>query len=167
MAEQEIGSPVEGPYGRAASFDATSAPATLVAYLIDAPGFHPLWSQYVLSVVTLADVEGVPPATLKFPGATHELLVIALNPDAGPQTVESLATGAAAGRIQYLTPVNIAEQYEATDDEMTQLAWLACRGVVLGALNPETADAPTRIRQNWLTACVKTLAHLRGEEHAP
>lgn len=48
---------------------------------------------------------------------------------------------------------------------MTELAWLCGRGVVYGLLNPETADAPERIREAWLAACVRTLAHMRGEEH--
>jgi hypothetical protein len=162
---------VAGPYGEAHCLEVpASAPATLLWWLITAPAYHPLWSQYVLSVVTLEDVPGTRPATLHFPGATHELGVLALNPGNPPErlTAEELQRRADAGEgFSYLLPVNIAHQFTATDDEMRQLAELACAGVVNGALNPETADAPTRIREEWLTACVKTLAHIRGEEHAP
>lgn len=162
---------VSGPYGQAVNLEVpSSAPATLLWWLITAPAYHPLWSQYVLSVVTLEDKPGVPPADLHYPGATHELLVLALNPGEPPSrvTAEQLAEGVEAGKgFQYLTPVNVVHQFTASDDEMRQLAELACAGVVNGILNPETADAPERIREAWLTACIKTLAHIRGEEHAP
>ena len=46
-------------------------------------------------------------------------------------------------------------------------AQLAAQAVVDGVLNPETADAPSRIRENWLASVTKTLAHMRGEVHAP
>lgn len=158
---------VAGPFGQAEQLDVPqTAPATLSWWLITAPAYHPLWSQYVLSVVTLDDQPGMPPALLHFPGATHELIVFALNPGEPPRriTAEDLQRGDWAG---YLRPVNIVHQFTATNDEMHQLAELACTGVVNGVLNPETADAPSQVRETWLTACVKTLAHLRGEEHAP
>lgn len=159
------GTAVAGPHGIAEPFTNPSAPATLCAYLITAPTFHPLWSQYVLCVVTLAPMPGLPPAVLKFPGATHELLVVSLNPEAGHRTVANLSEPDM--QLSHLLPFNIVEQFEATDTEMQSLAWLLCRAVVDGRLTPETADAPTLIRGQWLTACVKTLAHERGEEHAP
>lgn len=152
---------VEGPYGHAEHLEVPStAPATLLWWLITAPAYHPLWSQYVLAVVTLEDRPGMPPATLQFPGATHELIVLAVDPG-NPPTRANDGQG-----FPYLTPVNIAHQFTATDDEMRELAELACAGVVNGLLNPETADAPTRIREEWLSSCVRTLAHMRGEEHA-
>jgi hypothetical protein len=158
---------VRGRYGEAVPLKVpASSPATLLWWLITAPPYHPLWSQYVLSVVTLDEQPGVPAPVLQFPGATHELIVMALNPGDPPRrhTAEDLESLAGWG---YLTPINVAHQFTATDDEMRQLAELACVGVVNGALNPETADAPSRVREAWLTACVKTLAHIRGEEHAP
>ena len=159
---------ITGPCGRAEELAVPSnrAPATLLWWLITAPLYHPLWSQYVLSVVTLGDQPGLEPATLHFPGATHELLVMALNPGEPPRphTAEALQQGKG---LNYLLPVNVAHQFTATDNEMRHLAELACTGVVNGVLNPETGDAPGRIRMEWLTACVKTLAHIRGEEHAP
>jgi hypothetical protein len=157
-----------GGYGEAAAVpipDRPDAAETVCTWLLTAPIYHPLWSQYALMVARLRDnVPGFPQPVRKFIGATHELLVVALNPDAGPQTVESLF---ATDSLRYLTPVNICEQFEATDDELRQLAWFAAWAVVNGGLCPETADAPTRIREGWLTALTKTLAHVRGEVHAP
>lgn len=163
MTDPEI---IEGPCGRAEPIRAEDRPndqnmaTTVCAWLITSPGWHPLWSQYLLSVIDLADHPNMAPATHHYPGATHELLVLALNPEHGPYTPTS-------ENVRHLTPVNIVHQFTATHEEMRELAWLAARAVVHGGLNPETGDAPTLIREQWLTACVKGLAHIRGEEHAP
>ncbi|MDH2425757.1 hypothetical protein [Sphaerisporangium sp. TRM90804] len=72
-----------GPHGRAhrvARANYRSAHAELDGWIITAPTWHPLWSQYTLNVMTLADMPGVPAATRQRPGVTHELLVAALDP---------------------------------------------------------------------------------------
>lgn len=157
---------VTGPYGKAEKVfipDTPDAAQTVTSWLITAPGAHPLWSQYNLFVVRLDDdVPGFPPPHRQFPGATHELLLVALEPAGNLYTAEMLHTKP----LQWLEPINICEQFTATDDEMRELAHLSAWGVVVGALNPETADAPTRIREAWLGSLVRTLAHIRGEAHA-
>jgi hypothetical protein len=170
-AGPDIPDRVDGPYGFAERFpfDATDprAAQTVAYWLITAPSFHPVWSQYVLACVRLDDdVEGFPPPNRKFDGATHEILLVALDPTDGPVDMAAMDRYALSGQLPILTPVNICEQFTATDAEMRELAQLAAHGVVAGALNPETGDAPTRIREQWLSAMVKTLAHIRGEEHA-
>lgn len=134
-------------------------------WLISAPSYHPIWSQYVMSIVSLEDHPALGPAFKKFDGATHELLVLAIDPD-HPQTVETVRQHCLSGKLPYLKPVNIAEQFECTDDEIRRVCWLAAMAVVNGQLNPETSDAPSRIREGWLTSCTKTLAHIRGEAHS-
>ncbi|MFG2699551.1 hypothetical protein [Streptomyces sp. NPDC048386] len=136
-----------------------TSPAALDGWVITAPGWHPLWSQYHLGVVTLADVPGAPPANITRPGATHELNVVALNPDHGPHTPTTIL----ANGLRYLTPVNIAEQFTTTDDQARQLAYLCARAVIHGVLNPESADAPERIRAAWHSTIHQTLQH----DHAP
>lgn len=161
------GGPHQGAYGTAVRCDLPDRPdaaETVCQWLLTAPGYHPLWTQYALIVVRLRDdVPGFPPPHRQFDGATHELLVLALQPD-HPRTPESFAAGEP---LRFLQPVNHAHQFEATDAEMEDLADLAAQGVVHGVLNPETADAPERIRAAWLMSLTKTLAHGRGEEHAP
>jgi hypothetical protein len=157
-----------GVYGRAQRIeiapDARNASESVCCYLITAPIYHPLWTQYRLDVIKLRDIQGMPPPILKFEGATHELMVLALNPEHGHWTPEKLDGGRVA--TPYLTPVNIAEQYTATDDEMRHTADLCAQAVVHGVLNPEVADSPELVRMSWLSATVKSLAHIRGEEHA-
>lgn len=144
--------------------DTPAAAETLCMWVITAPAYHPFWSQYVLGVVRLRfDTPGFPDPVLKFPGATHELHVLVLDPERGPYTVKSVVASNFA--LTYVG-VNIAEQFEATDEEMLEVAGRCAQGVVFGVLNPETGDAPARIREDWLATITVTLAHMRGEPHA-
>lgn len=162
----------KGGYGHAELVplpDIPEAAETVCSWLLTAPMAHPAWSQYNLAVVRLREMPGWPPPKRQFPGATHEFLVVALDPEQGPYTAENMKRfidGEQAGRLPYLTPVNIAHQIEGTDEEARRLAVYAAWGVTVGALWPETADAPSRIRGEWKSSLVKTLAHIRGEAHA-
>ena len=141
---------------------------TVCSWLLTAPRAHPLWAQYTLGAVRLRDdVPGFPPPYRQFIGATHELFVVALNPEHGPFTVEKMLGYQHTHNMPFLLPVNIAHQVEGTDDEARHLAAYAATAVVHGLLCPETSDAPARIRMDWATSMGKTLAHIRGEEHAP
>jgi len=164
----------DGAYGTAEAVplpDVPEAAESLCTWLLTAPHAHPAWSQYLMPVVRLRDgIPGMPPPKRQFPGATHELIVIALDPEHGPYTPDNLRQrymdpgNSQYGRLPYLTPGNVAHQIEGSDDEGRMLAaW----GVTAGVLNPETSDAPGRIRGDWKASLVKTLAHIRGEGHAP
>lgn len=155
-----------GPYGTAARIPPASyaevSPAALEGWIITAPCWHPLWSQYVLSAITLADVPGVPPARKLREGVTHELMVLALSPDHGPYDAAKIG---APGSLRFLTPHNVAEQFTGTDDQARELAALCARAVVDGLLCPETADAPNRIRESWRVAIHQTIDHFRDPNH--
>lgn len=156
-----------GQYGTAhrvppAHYQADS-PAGLDSWVITAPCWHPYWSQYSLSVVTLTDLPGVPAPVKHFPEATHELLVVTLNPEHGPYDARTITL--TAGDLPFLTPVNIAQQFVATDDQARHLAQLCARAVVHGVLCPETADAPDRVRTYWRQTIRDTLNHDRDPHH--
>jgi len=157
----------DGLYGQAIRLPVppgAAAAETVCWWLLTAPQAHPLWSQYALCCVRLRD--GLPPVR-QYIGTTHELLLVALDPGPGRYDEAAMAGYAEAGNgLPYLVPVNIAEQFIATDDEMTRLAELAARAVANGLLWPETADAPGLVRASWRESLVKTLAHIRGEVHA-
>lgn len=172
----------EGSHGRAwklAIPDGTAPKfgATVCHYLITAPSYHPMWFQYNLVVLRLKEIPGLPKAKLQFPGATHELMVAALNPETGhgiaghyPEhhTPECMSGSHIEGQdLSYLFPINIAWQVIASDEEMEVLADMAVTAVVSGKWNPETADSPDMIRQAWNAGLTRTLAHHRGEPHAP
>lgn len=140
------------------------AEQTVGYWLVTAPGFHPAWSQYAIACIRLDDdAPGFAKPHHRFLDTTHELLVLAMDPTDGPHTPESVLR---PDGFKVLRPVNIAHQFIATDEEMRELTKLAAKAVVRGWMNPETADAPERIREDWLTALTRTLAHIRGEAHA-
>lgn len=138
-----------------------TAPAALDGWIITAPGWHPIWSQYHLGVVSLADIPGAPPAHRQRPGVTHELNVVALNPDHGPHTPATVLSDG----LRYLTPANIGEQFTTTDEQARRLGLLCVRAVLDGVLCPETGDAPDRIRAAWSTSIHQTLAHEHDPHH--
>jgi hypothetical protein len=162
----------QGQFGEAVQLainpDLSGASTTVTWWLLDGV-WHPIWPQFVISVVRLANVDDMPPAQLHFSGATHELGVFALNPGEPPvrHSIDVLEAGGLAAVGGFLSPVDVVHQFTATDDEMAHLADLCARGCVDGVLNPSTDDAREALREVWLTACVRTLAHIRGEEHAP
>jgi hypothetical protein len=171
-----------GTYGIAQQIPIPDRPdtaETLDWWLITAPGWTPvltvnlagtLWSQWLLCVVRLRDdVPGFPPPVRQFLGATHELMVWSLDPRPGPRTVERLATDARA-TLQTLQPQNVVLQVEATDDEMREVTQLCAHAVVDGLMCPESwrvAGGNRELTRAWLASVTKTLAHVRGEVHAP
>ncbi|WP_374457730.1 hypothetical protein [Nocardioides sp.] len=161
-----------GPLGNAVELDVATSPVnddhTTIAWWLLTGFWHPLWQQFSLTVVTLEEREGVAPAKLHFPGATHELAVIALNPGEPPRhiTPEAFHQGGFGAAGGYLQPIDVCHQSTATDDEMIRVADRAAWACVNGILTASTDDARDVLRMHWLGAIVKTLAHLRGEAHA-
>lgn len=180
MTDQRIDpkAPVSGIYGRAdfcpppsAEQLATASAAaraanehTVATYLLNAPMYHPAWGQYVMSIIDLKPDPRFADATLYLPEATHELVLFAIDPEHSLD-VDAVTRYCVTGDLPILRPVNIGQQFTATDEEMHQVGWFACRGVVTGRLFPETGDAPTAIRAMWQAACNHVLDHLRGTAH--
>lgn len=84
--------------------------ASLAGWLMLLPGAHPLWNWYLLNVIHLRDIEGMPPAVKAEVSHTHEIIVVALDPERGrpdPANAESW---------QHLVPVNHAVQFAASND---------------------------------------------------
>lgn len=167
------GTPILGPAGIATRLDVLpdmpNADTTVCWWLLEGP-WHPAWHQFILSVVRLADVPGKPPAVLHFPGATHEVLVLALNPPEGGvfgaparHPVDVVQTKGLS--LGYLRPVDVVHQFTGTDDELAQVTDLAAQACIAGLLTPSTDDDRERLREVWLGTYVRTLAHIRGEAH--
>ena len=116
--------------------DANPEDCTLMSYIVSAPWAHPVWSNYQISVITLADKPGVRPAVIRKTGATHEIMVLALNPKYVPET---------DGPPHYLSPINFAGQYIAQDDkEAKNILTKTVKMVVRAELNPDTD-----FRRSW------------------
>lgn len=162
---------VQGPHGKAELIEIPVTPQaaeTVCAWLITSPGWHPFWEHYVFTVVRLTDdMPGFPAPHHEFEGTTHEMLMVALNPDEGPFDAEKIKGYFEDGGLPYLTPVNVCEQFIATDEEMLELTLWGVRAIVNGQMSPEPPFSASTHSKNWLVSMTKTLAHIRGEEHAP
>jgi hypothetical protein len=111
--------------------------AVVGLWLIEAHWAHPVWHSYVLSVVHLraqgANRAVLPPPELYLEGATHELVLGALDPAAPRETM--LETGV----MTPLSPINFAAQLvEPHDAAAFQRAEAAVTDVCSGFLSPDT-----------------------------
>lgn len=102
-------------------------------WFINAPGQSPAWSHYMLSAVHLRPIEGVKEAHIKVPGATHEFMMLAMDPEKKPDA-EKPETWS------YLSPCNLSEQVTVHNDATaSRLLDMAATEIVEGRL---WAEAP-------------------------
>lgn len=113
------------------------ASVTLPSWIASASYAHPLWSHYAILCVALRDVPGVPKAIVHLPGATHEVLVFALDPDTKP-AVDDMPRA--------LQPINFSGQFvEADDMAAAARVQQAVQDVIDGTLNPDSD-----FRRQWV-----------------
>ena len=133
---------INGRYGRAwlmdmdrlrDVFESIIQPdATVAAWIIEAPWAHPVWHSYFLVCVHLRPIEGIE-TKIYLEGATHEVVLYVLNPDAPRQQLID------EGRLRYLSPANFGAQIVKPDDAtaadaIRDAAELVCDG----KLSPDT-----------------------------
>lgn len=104
--------------------------STVVWWLIHAPGYHPWWNNYQLSLIHLRPVDGLPPAKINLPGATHEVMLFAMSPDS-QFSLESFMIP--------LSPANFFGQFIAHDDESAaEKIKETVNEILIGSLSPDT-----------------------------
>ncbi len=108
--------------------------AQVAAWLVEAPYAHPLWHSYGFSLIHTGKVPGLDECHLYVPGATHELVIFALDPDKSRDG--ALRTNLIKSRLE---PINFGAQFIASSNE---LAIERVRGdiqlVIDGQLSPDT-----------------------------
>ncbi len=133
--------------------------ACVSSWLLHCPGQSFGWDHYFLSIIQLRPIEGVRPAVIAFPGATHEVMLVALDSlrHPVPEDIDSW---------HLLLPLNVEEQVELPyDSDARDLLAVCASAVVNGILPAEPALAGAV--EPWRSALIKTSAHYRGEPHAP
>ena len=132
----ETSDTLTGPIGTAERLDPNlnNKSTTLETWFLHLPPAHPIWPRYLLSVIHLRPDPAFGPARLKYPGATHELMVVALDPEKNPQPNQPETW-------HHLTPINYVNQFHGlTDAGAAGLARTAAEQVVQGQLWVETSD---------------------------
>lgn len=133
--------------------------ATVDGWLLYRPGAHPLWECWMVAVIHLRLIDGALPAHIKKAGATHELMIAALNPDRELPDLEAVGRGEAS--FAFLTPIDVAEQFAVLDDaQAAQLCEMAIRVCVDGLASPDQDW-----RGWWRDAVAETAEHLRSGLH--
>lgn len=153
-----------GAAGTATEVVVTRAPeigqqAIVICWLLHCPGQAIFWDRFLLSIVHLRPILGDPRrAEIRIPGASHEVMLLALDPDEHPSPADP-------STWVPLMPPNAVEQFEVpSDDAAVELAALAARAIVDGLLPAEPMLSGQV--EPWRTVIIRTSAHLRGEEHA-
>jgi len=108
--------------------------ATIRAYLLHCPGAHAAWSYWMVDLIHLRPIEGVPPASKSYAEAEYELISIALNPahDAALDPDD-------ASTFRHLRPIDFAHQFHGVDDASAiDLLDRLVDLVVAGRLSPDS-----------------------------
>ena len=92
------------------SSDKADVSATLGAWFLQCPGQSPAWQHYHLSIIHLRPIDGVKPAVIKREGATHEIMLAALDPKDNPVPDDICSW-------HWLSPLNFVGQLELPSDE--------------------------------------------------
>lgn len=128
--------------------------ATVSMWLVSAPYAHPFWWWYAVTCISLRDIPGVPPATVQFPGATHEIMFVALNPE---RPIPDLADWQG---MSHLEPLDLVHQFiVGSDEDAEKLTEVVVKHIVAG--NSPDQDH----RSYWRDAINLTAEHLRLDGH--
>lgn len=144
--------------GEMDSSDRPDVAATVTLWFLTCPGQSPSWDHYYLSVIHLRPIDGVRPPIVRVPGATHEIMVAALDPRFSPTPFDQESW-------MPLFPLNVEEQLvlpsDASARELGRLATLAVLEGLLWAEPPVPG-----LVEPWRSVLQKSSAHLRGDhEH--
>lgn len=150
----------EGKFGWAQDIPispkANNAENNLAAWLIYAPNAHPIWAFHILSLLRLDDE-----CVRLYENATHEILVLSLDPEFQPYSVEKLSGDMAQKLdIPYITPADFVGQITATDEQAKLLIVYAARACTVGHLIPDEDYRP-----QWSAAVEETLQHITTGGH--
>lgn len=125
---------------------------TLRQWYINGP-YHPLWEWWVVSVISLKDVEGVPPAHKQYPEAEYEFTIWSLD---GVPNIDTCDRGDLENRgfKSYLHPADVTFHFhKVTDEQAKQI----CDGAVDLIVRGQSCDSD--YRQFWLNALARTVEH--------
>lgn len=126
-------------------------PTALASALLHCPGAHAFWSWWLISTVHLRPVEGFPPAELYVEGATHEILVVAIDPERCPTPDPA----ACMQGYPHLTPADqIVQATLRSDGAAIDLHRWLCEEVAAGRLSPDSDYR--RLWQDSIAHWVKT-----------
>lgn len=155
---------ITGPAGRCAWLSQTEQrnATALVSWICRCPGDHLLWNTWLIALVHLRDVDGIPPAHKQYAQAEYEVMFVSL------VSGESATLEPPAGQGPYveidpddpktwrdLQPVDLAHQFHGvTDADAKRIVELAIRAMVAGTMSPDSD-----FRERWKRSLDATVSH--------
>lgn len=144
------------------------AVATLAQFIVPAgnlwPGM-PIYRAWFVATITLAEIPGVPPAQKNAPEMTHELMVIAADPNGGydpdpemPETWHNFA-----GKVAH--QFNLGQFPPAEADKRAVRIAQQCAQAVTDGILP-IVDVGDAGRAMWAQAIDSTVEHITTDGHA-
>lgn len=147
----------EGPYGKWQRIgwkpDGQYGEATIGCYVLRLPHAHPFWKHYLMIGIHLRPIEDVPEAELDFEGATHQISVMALDPNFDPSPP-----------WHYLQPGNVQFQVKSTDEEVVKLLETFANATI--NIDFPVEDGGKTLSGYWQRTALETLDHDRGHPEA-
>lgn len=144
---------ISGPHGKAwrCNLDAGRATlganagddATLAHWIVEAPWAHPIWHSYSIILVHLRPVPSAKKTLFYLDGATHEIWIYALNPDADLNP--AIESGVMSGKT-FLSPLNFASQFIEVEDRLA----LDRVGAAVQAICDQKLSPDTDYRSDWI-----------------
>jgi hypothetical protein len=133
-----------------------------VHWLITAPGYSATRKQWILAVITLGDTPGFKPARLDFEGATHEVIIMPVDPAGGDQSANSVVRLLLAHSLPMIPADAVRFQVRATDSEVMNLSALMATAVVRNRWSPDVTGDPGNVRGAWRESAERNLLAIRA-----
>lgn len=136
------------------------AAASIAQFIVPAgmlwPGYA-IYRAWFVSVVSLADIPGVKPATKTAPEMTHEVMLMTANPNVDFDPDPDVP----ATWLPFIGKV--AQQFVATDDQAAHIGEACAKAVCDGIL--PAVDVGDAGRARWATVITNTLEHMNSGGH--
>jgi hypothetical protein len=136
-------------------------------WVMEIPRSHPLWWNYVATMIHLRDIDGVKPAVKDTPESEYEISIYSLNPEIALPSLaamekEKLADGDKSWYGATLHPPDIVVQFgqvggDANADEILEACVKAC---VHGYISPDQD-----FRVQWAQMLANTVKHYQEGTH--
>lgn len=97
---------IDLPRARALANETEETDSTVALWVVFAPWAHAFWAYYLVGAIHLRPSATLPQPKIFLPGATHEVIVYALDPEVVPDVVNT-------SKLRKLRPVNFAGQWRA------------------------------------------------------
>ena len=138
------------------------ADSGICTYLVNGP-YHPFWSWWYVAIVSLAPVDGAPPAKRQYPEAEYELMIMSIDPSECAPDVAAIERGDLEHRgfEGFLSPPDLVYQFHGITSE--QAEQLGDRVALLIA-NGQSCDVD--FRGLWEGALTETVAHIISGAHS-